>query len=228
MSDANFINTYNEVILENLNAIMKQNFMFQTQIKFFEQRVNELSEMEKKLADFEKDKSVELKQFQSSTDKFEKKLTETSSDFEKKLTETSSDFEKKLADKQNEYNRLMDQKNNLAGEVLSLKNEVEDKSRIIQNNVTSDNDNHRLQTAVNQQSGDIEKLKNKIESMEKEIDSHKKYNLQLEEMLPNSKKKKLGIEILEEDTPKVEVKKEQTASIINATSLTFESAGGTF
>jgi predicted RNase H-like nuclease (RuvC/YqgF family) len=122
----------------------------------------------------------------------------------------------------------MDQKNNLAGEVLSLKNEVEDKSRIIQNNVISDNDNHRLQTAVNQQSGDIEKLKNKIESMEKEIDSHKKYNLQLEEMLPNSKKKKLGIEILEEDTPKVEVKKEQTASIINATSLTFESAGGTF
>jgi chromosome segregation ATPase len=217
MSDANFINTYNEVILENLNAIMKQNFMFQTQIKFFEQRVNELSEMEKKLADFEKDKSVELKQFQSSTDKFEKKLTET-----------SSDFEKKLADKQNEYNRLMDQKNNLAGEVLSLKNEVEDKNRIIQNNVTSDNDKHRLQTAVNQQSGDIEKLKNKIESMEKEIDSHKKYNLQLEEMLPNSKKKKLGIEILEEDTPKVEVKKEQTASIINATSLTFESAGGTF
>ena len=217
MSDANFINAYNEVILENLHAIMKQNFMFQTQIKFLEQRVNELPEMEKKLADSEKNKSVELKQLQNSTN-----------DFEKKLAETSNDFEKKLADKQNEYNRLMDQKNNLAGEVLSLKNEVEDKSRIIQNNVTSDNDKHRLQTAVNQQSGDIEQLKNKIGSMEKEIDSHKKYNLQLEEMLPNSKKKKLGIEIPEEDTPKVEVKKEQTAPIINATSLTFESAGGTF
>ena len=217
MSDANFINAYNEVILENLHAIMKQNFMFQTQIKFLEQRVNELPEMEKKLADSEKNKSVELKQLQNSTN-----------DFEKKLAETSNDFEKKLSDKQNEYNRLMDQKNNLAGEVLSLKNEVEDKSRIIQNNVTSDNDKHRLQTAVNQQSGDIEQLKNKIGSMEKEIDSHKKYNLQLEEMLPNSKKKKLGIEIPEEDTPKVEVKKEQTAPIINATSLTFESAGGTF
>ena len=217
MSDANFINAYNEVILENLHAIMKQNFMFQTQIKFLEQRVNELPEMEKKLADSEKNKSVELKQLQNSTN-----------DFEKKLAETSNDFEKKLSDKQNEYNRLMDQKNNLAGEVLSLKNEVEDKSRIIQNNVTTDNDKHRLQTAVNQQSGEIEQLKNKIGSMEKEIDSHKKYNLQLEEMLPNSKKKKLGIEIPEEDTPKVEVKKEQTAPIINATSLTFESAGGTF
>jgi uncharacterized phage infection (PIP) family protein YhgE len=205
MSDANFINAYNEVILENLNAIMKQNFMFQTQIKFLEQRVNDIPEMEKKLADFEKNKSVELEQLQNS----------------------AGDFEKKLSDKQNDYNRLMDQKNNLAGEVLSLKNEVEDKNRIIQNNVTGDNDKHRLQTAVNQQSGEIEKLKNRIESMEKEIDSHKKYNLQLEEMLPNSKKKKLGIEISEEDTPKVEVKKEQTV-FNNVTPLTFESAGGTF
>ena len=205
MSDANFINAYNEVILENLNAIMKQNFMFQTQIKFLEQRVNEIPEMEKKLADFEKDKSVELKQFQNS----------------------AGDLEKKLADKQNEYNRLVDEKNNLAGQVLSLKNEVEDKNKIIQNNVTGDNDKHRLQTAVNQQAGEIDTLKNRIESMEKEVDSHKKYNLQLEEMLPNSKKKKLGIEIIEEDTPKVEIKKEQTV-LNNVTPLTFESAGGTF
>ena len=205
MSDSNFINAYNEVILENLNAIMKQNFMFQTQIKFLEQRVNELLEMEKKLADFEKDKSSELEQLQNST----------------------GDFEKKLSDKQNDYNRLMDEKNNLAGQVLSLKNEVEDKNRIIQNNVTSDNDKHRLQTAVNQQAGEIDTLKNRIESMEKEVDSHKKYNLQLEEMLPNSKKKKLGIEIIEEIAPKVEVKKEQSV-FNNVTPLTFESAGGTF
>ena len=205
MSDANFINAYNEVILENLNAIMKQNFMFQTQIKFLEQRVNEIPEMEKKLADFEKIKSSELEKLQNST----------------------GDFEKKLSEKQNDYNRLMDEKNNLVGQVLSLKNEVEDKNRIIQNNVTSDNDRHRLQTAVNQQAGEIENLKNKIELMEKEVDSHKKYNLQLEEMLPNSKKKKLGIEIIEEDTPKVEVKKEQTV-FNNVTPLTFESAGGTF
>jgi chromosome segregation ATPase len=205
MSDSNFINAYNEVILENLNAIMKQNFMFQTQIKFLEQRVNEIPEMEKKLADFETNKSVELEQIQNS----------------------AGDFEKRLSEKQNEYNRLVDEKNNLAGEVLSLKNEVEDKNRIIQNNVTSDNDKHRLQTAVNQQSGEIDRLKNRIESMEKEIDSQKKYNSQLEEMLPNSKKKKLGIEIPEEETPKVEVKKEQNV-FNNVTPLTFESAGGTF
>jgi chromosome segregation ATPase len=187
MSDSNFINAYNEVILENLNAIMKQNFMFQTQIKFLEERVNKIPEMEEKLTNVENEKSA----------------------------------------KQNDYNSLVDERNRLSNEVGSLRNELDDKNRIIQNNVTSDNDKHRLQTAVNQQAGEIDKLKNTIESMEKEIDSHKKYNSQLEEMLPNSKKKKLGIEIPEEDTPKVEVKKEQTV-FNNVTPLTFESAGGTF
>ena len=187
MSDANFINAYNEVILDNLTAIMKQNFMFQTQMKFLEERVSKIPEMEKKLVIVETDKG----------------------------------------DKQEEYNRLLNDKNNLANEVSSLKHEIENKNSIIQNNVTTDNDKHRLQTAVNEQAGEIEKLKNRIESMEKEIDSNKTYTTQLEEMLPNSKKKKLGIEVIEEDTPKVEVKKEQTV-FNNVTPLTFESAGGTF
>jgi len=188
MSDVNFINAYNEVILDNLTAIMKQNFMFQTQMKFLEERVSKIPEMEQKLASVESDKN----------------------------------------NKQEEYNRLLNDKNNLANEVSSLKHEIENKNSIIQNNVTTDNDKHRLQTAVNEQAGEIEKLKNRIESMEKEIDSNKTYTTQLEEMLPNSKKKKLGIEIPEEETPKVEVKKEETAPINNVNPLTFESAGGTF
>ena len=189
MSDANFINAYNEVILDNLTAIMKQNFMFQTQMKFLEERVSKIPEMEEKLASVESDKN----------------------------------------NKQEEYNRLLSEKNNLANEVASLKNELNNKDSIIQNNVTTDNDKHRLQTAVNEQAAEIKKLKNRIESMEKEIDSHKKYTTQLEEMLPNSKKKKLGIEIPEEETPvKVEVKKEETAIISNVTPLKVESAGGTF
>ena len=185
--DGKFLDVYNEVILDNFNAVLKQNFMFQTQMKFLEERVSKIPEMEQKLASVETYKG----------------------------------------DKQEEYNRLLNDKNNLANEVSALKHEIENKNSIIQNNVTTDNDKHRLQTAVNQQSGEIEKLKNRIESMEKEIDSHKKYNLQLEEMLPNSKKKKLGIEVIEEIAPKVEVKKEQNV-FNNVTPLTFESAGGTF
>jgi chromosome segregation ATPase len=188
MSDVNFINAYNEVILDNLNAIMKQNFMFQTQIKFLEERVKKIPEMEQQLSGIESDKGS----------------------------------------KQEEYNRLVNERNNLANEVSALKHEIDNKNSIIQSNANADNDKHRLQTAVNQQAGEINKLKNRIESMEKEIDSQKAYTTQLEEMLPNSKKKKLGIDVPEEETPKVEVKKEETAQVNNVDLLKVESTGGSF
>ena len=62
MSDANFINAYNEVVLENFTAVLKQNFMFQTQIKFLEERVNTIPALEEKgnLYDFVVIEKVEL------------------------------------------------------------------------------------------------------------------------------------------------------------------------
>ena len=48
MTDVDFINAYNEVILENFNAVLKQNFMFQTQIKFLQEQVNELDSLKEK------------------------------------------------------------------------------------------------------------------------------------------------------------------------------------
>lgn len=48
MSDSNFINAYNEVVLENLVAVLKQNFMYQTQIKFLEERVSLIPALEER------------------------------------------------------------------------------------------------------------------------------------------------------------------------------------
>ena len=48
MTDVDFINAYNEVILENFNAVLKQNLMFQTQIKFLQEQVNELDSLKEK------------------------------------------------------------------------------------------------------------------------------------------------------------------------------------
>ena len=48
MSDANFINVYNEVVLENFTAVLKQNFMFQTQIKFLDEKVKEIPALQEK------------------------------------------------------------------------------------------------------------------------------------------------------------------------------------
>ena len=61
--DGKFLSTYNEVILDNFNAVLKQNFMFQTQIKILEEQIKEKSELETKLASLssENNNLVELR-----------------------------------------------------------------------------------------------------------------------------------------------------------------------
>ena len=46
-----FSNAYQEVLLENLDSILKQNFMFQTRIKMFEKEANIKTELQAKLDD---------------------------------------------------------------------------------------------------------------------------------------------------------------------------------
>jgi hypothetical protein len=185
--DGKFLDVYNEVILDNFNAVLKQNFMFQTQLKFAEEKAKEVGELEKKLA---------------------------------VLTSENSDA------------------NILREEIKTLKETVSQKDAIIQSSSNTDNERHRLQTAVNNQMKEIEGLKKQIEefknaqvreieNLKKENDEHKNYIGQLEEMLPNSKKKKLGIELPEEQKaiiqePKKPVIKEEDNI------LKFASTGGTF
>jgi len=179
MSDVNFINAYNEVILDNLNAIMKQNFMFQTQMKFLEERVKTIPALEEK---------------------------------------------GKL------YDSIVNEKSELQNKISSLNSEIENKNNIIKNSNNSDSDKHRLQTAVNNQAKQIETLEKRVDVFQKEHQEQKDYIKQLEDMLPNSKRKKLGLEPIE--TPKEEVEEVKTtekapAKIDNVT-LKVESAGGTF
>jgi len=54
----NFLTKYNEVILDNLNSILKQNLVFQTQITFLEKQVKEKEQLEKNL--IEKESEVDL------------------------------------------------------------------------------------------------------------------------------------------------------------------------
>jgi hypothetical protein len=48
--DGQFLSAYNEVILDNFTAVLKQNFMFQTQLKFVEDQKQKLVEAEEKIA----------------------------------------------------------------------------------------------------------------------------------------------------------------------------------
>jgi len=195
--DGKFLSTYNEVILDNFDAVLKQNFIFQTQIKILEEQIKEKSELETKLASLSSEKNdiVELR-----------------------------------------------------AEIDGLKTELDNKNLAIQNLNNTDSERHRLQTAVNNQMKEIEGLKSQVGSLQNGNDSEVQlvksqkdseikllkdkekeqlnYIAQLEEMLPNSKKKKLGIEIPEEQKPTIEESKTPAKEEINI--LKFASNGGTF
>ena len=195
--DGKFLSTYNEVILDNFDAVLKQNFMFQTQIKLLEEQIKEKSELETKLASLSSEKNdiVELR-----------------------------------------------------AEIDGLKTELDNKNLAIQNLNNTDNERHRLQTAVNNQMKEIEGLKSQVGSLQSDKESEVQlvknqkdseigllknkekeqldYIAQLEEMLPNSKKKKLGIDIPEEQKPTIEEPKTPAKEEVNI--LKFASSGGTF
>jgi chromosome segregation ATPase len=206
--DGKFLSTYNEVILDNFDAVLKQNFIFQTQIKILEEQIKEKSELETKLASLSSEKNdiVELRT-----------------------------------------------------EIDGLKTELNNKNLAIQNLNNTDNERHRLQTAVNNQMKEIEGLKSQVGSLQSDKESEvqlvksqkdseinslrtqkdseigllknkekeqSEYIAQLEEMLPNSKKKKLGIEIPEEQKATTEESKTPVKEEVNI--LKFASNGGTF
>jgi len=179
MSDANFINVYNEVVLENFTAVLKQNFMFQTQIKFLEEKVKEIPA---------------------------------------------------LQEKGNLYESVVRENVNLQNKIVSLTSEVENKDNIIKNTSNSDADKHRLQTALNEQARELAKLNDKVANVENDIADKNHYIKQLEDMLPNSKRKKLGLEVIETTKEEVEeVKSTEKISVKeNDVILKVESAGGTF
>jgi len=179
MSDANFINVYNEVVLENFTAVLKQNFMFQTQIKFLEEKVKEIPA---------------------------------------------------LQEKGNLYESVVRENANLQNKIVSLTSEVENKDNIIKNTSNSDADKHRLQTALNEQARELAKLNDKVANVENDIADKNHYIKQLEDMLPNSKRKKLGLEVIEATKEEVEeVKSTEKISVKeNDVILKVESAGGTF
>lgn len=168
MSDVKFINAYNEIIFDNLSAILRQNIMFQTQLKLLEEQVKEIPKLQEQLAQF-------------------------------------SSIGNEKSELENKFNS---ETGNLNNRINELTNELNSKNNQLQSLQASDANSHRLQTALNTQAAEIDRLTTRINSFESETNQNKQnfeseiakkddYISQLEEMLPNSKKKKLGIEIPE-------------------------------
>jgi predicted RNase H-like nuclease (RuvC/YqgF family) len=187
--DTKFLTYFNEVAQDNFIAVVKQNLVFQAQLKLLDDEAKKIPG-----------------------------LLETIENLEETKKEVQGFIE----------------------EVTDLKNQLEHKDTIIRNNSNSDADKHRIQTALNTQAQEIQILTNKLAEAEKasdkknakleqQVNEQKEYIAQLEEMLPNSKKKKLGIAVEVPVTTEIvtEEKLEDTPKI-DDDKLKIQSSGGTF
>lgn len=93
----------------------------------------------------------------------------------------------------------------LRDENINLTNELNNKITIIESANKSDAEKYRMQTALNEQSREIERLSSVTISLQKKEKEQTEYIAKLEEMLPKTAKKKLGItqeQIVEENGQK--------------------------
>jgi uncharacterized protein YPO0396 len=115
-----FSNAYQEILLDNLTAIIKQNFIFQTQIKLLENSSKENSELKKKFEELNilynnaKNDLSQLNVYKTKAESNtsaheEKNRIQAALNDEMKKT---SNLQKELENKNNEINKLNNEKNN--------------------------------------------------------------------------------------------------------------------
>jgi len=153
MSDVNFINSYNEIVFDNFIAVLKQNMMFQTQLKLLEVKLAKLDEVEKQLA--------------------------------------------ATKEQQNEMTQLH-------ATVQSLNAELSGKNAQIQNQSSVSADHYRIQAALNEKTRECDSLQGSMRettlALEQTIQQQIDYIKKLEDLLPNSKRKKLGLSVSPDST----------------------------
>ena len=97
-----------------------------------------------------------------------------------------------LEEVKKEFTKVLEENND-------LKNQVNNKNNIIENNSKTDVERHRLQTDLNSEMRQNAQHRELIDSLKQTTEKQKEYIDQLEKMLPNSKRKKLGLSVVVEE-----------------------------
>lgn len=116
--DVEFLNSYTEVVLENFDAVLKQNLMFQTQLKVVEKRKGEKDELLKQLE--EKGKYVQ-------------QLENTIAEMQNDLS-VSQELRKRVIDNDsiiNEKSRIQQALNDTMQKVAGLEKKITEKESVI-------------------------------------------------------------------------------------------------
>lgn len=196
MSDVNFINSYNEIVFDNFIAILKQNLMFQTQLKIIEPKLARITELEQQLTESGTARQ-EVERLQATVQSLTAELTGKNAQIQQ---HSGSDAER---------HRIQSALNEKMRECESLKSSVEVLNRELQ--VTSGQASRAQEV-----SHENESLRTRTTKLEETVHTQADYIKKLEDMLPISKRKKLGLPVQE--------------SAINTTDalMSVESSGGIF
>jgi hypothetical protein len=188
-----FSNAYQEILLDNLIGIIKQNFIFQTKIKLLESSSKDNENLQKSLTEL----------------KF--KYDELNNLFNSKQSDLkqSEVYKSKFEEIKSKYDQL----NNLHNSKLQdLKNIDVYKNKAEQNSIIQQEKN-RIQTALNDEMKKTVALKKDLENNTSELKKLNDYISKLEEIVPVTKLKKIKIsenekkELLQTDPPKIETPK---------------------
>jgi chromosome segregation ATPase len=126
-----FSNTYQEILLDNLVAVIKQNFVFQTQIKISENISKENENVNKQLEELTalyntaKSELTQLSIYKSKSES-NSSAHEEKSRIQSALNDEmkkNSSLQKELENKNNEIDRLKNEKNN---EIRKIENEKDE------------------------------------------------------------------------------------------------------
>ena len=132
-NDLTFLNTYTEVMLENVSSIIKQNFIFQTQLKLAENKAAQLEDAKRVVDEL----SVKNRNLQNQVNELTnltttyKNVSDDKSRLQVSLNETSqskNQLQSQLNDTQQELTRLRaqsEQFETLKTENTKLKNKLE-------------------------------------------------------------------------------------------------------
>lgn len=175
MSDVNFINSYNEIVFDNFIAVLKQNLVFQTQLKVMEPKLARMAELENQLAE-SGDAQKEIAQLRATVQSLTTELSGKNTQIQQ---QSGADADR---------HRIQTALNEKMRECESLKASVDVLNRELQ---TLGGQVKQGQDAISAN----ETLRSLTKTLEDATQRQTEYIKKLEDLLPVAKRKKLGLPV---------------------------------
>jgi len=153
-----FSNAYQEILLENLMAVIKQNFVFQTQLKLTEASGNEKADLQQKLNTLQSEFDAMSNQARD-VEVYKSKAEQNSSAHEEK-----SRIQTALNDMMAENARLKNQVEANQNEIRELRNQKESEAKLF-----SDQKKAELNNLAEGKDNEITELKDYIKILEENV-----------------------------------------------------------